>query len=330
MSSLGDIIHTIPFVNILHNKLSDKAQIDWVVNNEYLSLIKNNGIIRNAIGFDRKQWLSPIGFIKTFKEIKNFSNMLKSERYDLVLDLQGLLKSALVATIAAGKKTIGFSDAREGATIFYDIKINAPSDIHALEKNLFFLDYFNLKWQIDEIDFPIYVSDDDASYINKQLETFNIADKKFAVFCPFSRWQTKMWDENNFHMLENLLVANGINIIWTGSKNEKLTKDVSYNLIGKLSLNQLYYLFKKCLFVVTCDSGAMHLASAAGSNVFTIFGPTSPKKTGPYNVKGSSVIIRKDGLSCSPCFKRHCDIGNVCLDISANEVFKKIKETLPL
>lgn len=327
MSSLGDVIHTLPLVKLLKDRFKQDIIIDWVINNEYLSLIENNGIVRNAIPFKRKEWLSLSGFFKTFGEIRKFSRRLKEEYYDVVLDVQGLLKSALVVAMAGGRHNVGFSDAREGATLFYNTKIEVKNPMHAVEKNLLFLDFFNVKWERNEIAFPIPLSEADISFVEETLKLSKITGD-FVVFCPFSRWVTKIWAEERFHQLEAMLKKRGLFVLWTGSKNEHLKSPVQFDFTGKFTLNQLYYLMKRSRFVVTNDSGAMHLATAAGVDIVAIFGPTSPLKTGPYTVKNKAVIIRRSDLSCSPCFRKSCDIGNVCLDISAEEVMARIEKEL--
>ncbi len=327
MSSLGDVIHTLPLAKILKDRFGENITIDWVINSEYKSLIENNGIVRRAIPFRRREWLSLSGFIKSFREVRAFAKELKSEQYDVVLDVQGLLKSALVVAMAGGKHTVGFSDAREGATFFYNTKIAVDGVMHAVDKNLLFLNFFNISWQKDDIAFPVTISDNDRRYVDQILAQLQLK-KPFAVFCPFSRWQTKMWGEEKFHRLEEMLEKLDIPVIWTGSKNEKLKTSAKYDLTGKLSLNQLFYLMTMSYFVVTCDSGAMHLASAAGADIISLFGPTSPVKTGAYGIKNRVIVMQRNDLSCVPCFGKNCNIGNVCMDISPEKVFGKIRELI--
>lgn len=327
MSSLGDVIHTLPLANILKKHFNDNITIDWVINSEYQTLVENNGIVRNAIPFNRKDWLSLSGFFKTFKEIRGFADRLKSEQYDVVLDVQGLLKSALVVAMAGGRHNVGFSDAREGATLFYHTKIDVKTTMHAVEKNLLFLNFFNIGWNREDIDFPIPLTSIDMDFVDYLLKNHNIKGN-FAVFCPFSRWETKMWSEERFHVLAKMLNDRGIPVIWTGDKTEHLKWHTELDLTGKLTLKQLYYLMKKARFVVTCDSGAMHLATASGTDIVAIFGPTSPLKTGPYNVKNQAVIIKREDLSCAPCFGKTCNKGNVCLDIPPELVLKNIEEKI--
>ncbi len=322
MSSLGDVIHAIPFVGILKKNLPD-AKIDWVVNDEYACLLKDNPNIDEIFPFDRKRWLNIFGFFSKRREIRSFSMTLKKRNYDLVFDLQGLFKSALVVMMAHGKKNVGFSNAREFASFWYNFKVRGDYNRHAVERYLQLLEVINISWSKEDIDFFIPSTKKNKDTVLEKLRELNVQD--FAIFCPFTRWETKRWDEKNFFKLEELLNNKGLEVVWVGSKDEALNKPVKNNMIGKLSLLELYELMKLSKFVVTCDSGAMHIAAAANANIFAFFGPTSDIRTGPYNLRGKNFIISKEKLECRPCFDKYCKRKDKkCLDISAKEVFDKI------
>lgn len=326
MSSLGDVIHTLPFVRILKKNIPD-AEIDWVVNENYKELLEGNPDISEIIIFKRKKWLSPFNFFKNLFEIKSFSSYLKSKKYDYVIDLQGLFKSMLVDLMANGKKIIGFSNPREPVSFIYDEKIEGDYQSHAVIRYLSILKLLNIEWKEEDIEFFIPYTKSDIEFVEKSLERVGIRDFEYGVFAPFSRWKTKMLSQDKFKKLAEKFEKAGVPIVFVGDKNEKLTFETQRSLVGVLTLNQLYYLMKKSLFVLTCDSGAMHIASASGTKVFAIFGPTSSERTGPFT-KGNNhpVIIRKDNLECAPCLKRECAKGFECMDISEEEIFKIIFE----
>ncbi len=325
MSSLGDIIHTIPLVRIF-KKYYNNAQIDWVVNENYETLLKGNPDISEVIPFKRKKWLSPTSFFKSLFALKKFSFYLKEKKYDYVIDLQGLFKSILVVLMAGGKKNIGFSNPREPVSFFYDEKIEGDFSKHAIYRYLSLLKVFNIDWIEEDIEFFIPLSEEDRRYVEKSLQEMGLELNKYAVFAPFSRWKTKMWDHKRFGELATILEEKGIPVIFTGDREEKLVFEPKRNLIGRLSINQLYYLMKNSLFVLTCDSGAMHIASASGTKIFALFGPTSSERTGPFSIRGDATIIKKEGVKCAPCFKRECRYSMECLDISVNEVYDCIKK----
>lgn len=323
MSSLGDVIHTLPLVRVL-KKYIKSAEIDWVVNEEYTILLNGNPDINEIIPFRRRDWLSFFGFFKHRKEIKNFATHLKKKHYDVVIDVQGLFKSAIVVAMASGKRTLGFENAREFSNFLYDEKIKGDYSKHAVERYLQFAESLGIKWNKEDLFFHIPSKDIDRENLKKKLNS--LSDKNIVVFCPFTRWETKVWDEENFHKLEELLESLDLEIVWIGSKNEKLKKDVKNNFIGVFNLLELYELMKISRFVVTCDSGAMHLASCANANIFALFGPTSDIRTGPYNLKGKNYIIKKSNLECAPCFDKACKRNDkACMSFSAEEVFDIIK-----
>ncbi len=328
MSSLGDVIHTLPFVKILKKHLSD-SKIDWLINENYVSLVKGNPYLSEVIPFDRK-WLSFSGFLKNLLVIKRWANNLKEKRYDFVFDLQGLYKSMLVLMMAHGKKNIGFSNPREPVSFIYDIKIEGDYSKHAVLRYLSLLKGIHIDYSEEDIDFYIPLSDLEKERVDNIIKSQNLTDKNFAVFAPFSRWQTKMWGINRFKKLAELFEDAGLPILFSGDRKEELGFETQRSLVGMLSVNELYYLMKKSLFVLTCDSGAMHIASAAGTKVFAIFGPTSEKRTGPFMKGDSCKIIRKDNVACAPCFKRSCEIGLVCMDMEPESLFEIIKSEIGL
>lgn len=325
MSSLGDVIHTIPIPGILRKKIPS-AKIDWVVNEEYVCLLKGNPNIDEVLPFKRRDWLSVFGFIKNRKELKKFAMYLKNKHYDLVFDFQGLFKSALVVMMAHGKRNIGFSNAREFASLWYDEKVEGDYNKHAVERYLQLLERIDIRWTKDDLEFLIPTNEEVLNSVKQKLKDLNV--KTFAVFCPFTRWDTKKWDEENFYRLEELLNSKGIDVVWVGAKSECLKRDVKNSLIGKLTLLELYELMKLSKFVVTCDSGAMHIAASANANIFALFGPTSHIRTGPYNLKGKNYILKKENLVCSPCFSKECKRKDkFCLNIKPEEVFSKINDS---
>lgn len=329
MSSLGDVVHTLPLVELIKKGMPD-AEIDWVVNEEYTGLLKGNPNISDVLPFKRKEWLNMHGFFRNILAVKKFAMGLKKKHYDLVIDVQGLFKSALVVLMASGKKVIGFADAREFASSFYDVKVAGDPGLHAVERYLLLAKQLNISWQRSELGFYVPVSTADIAAVNTLLAEHSLEGKRLAIFCPFSRWGTKMWEEKNFHELEALINQKGLEIVWTGAENEKPGKSVDHDFTGRLTINQLYYLMKKADFVVTCDSGAMHVAAAADAHIFALFGPTSDEKTGPYVINGRAVVIRREDISCAPCFSRDCPRQKACMDIKPEEVFKKIEETVKI
>ncbi len=217
-----------------------------------------------------------------------------------MLDLQGLFKSAVLCKIAKGKKRIGHAFSRECASLFYDETAGSSNlNRHAIERYYDFVSYFKLPYIPAQ--FPIV-----PPHIKMKKE------KIMVGVIPFSRWQSKNWPLHFFARLANDLYHNfEADIVLFGAKSEKklaqaFVKEFKGNFIdnvGKLSLPMLASWLAKMDLVIGNDSGPIHLAAALGTPVIAIFGPTDPKRTGPY---GANHKIVSSGLNCQPCFRKKC------------------------
>ncbi len=252
----------------------------------------------------------------TMNELKALFQDLKKEKYDVVIDLQGLLRSGIVTGATNAPLRMGFKEAREGSTFFYTHKVEGGKDIHAVERYLKIAAF--LGCDSADISFPFPPSEFPS--------TFNL-NKDYAVIVPGARWKTKRWPEEEFGQLTSRLPLQSVIV---GSNTDKdiaglivsLSKGKAISLAGKTSLKELIGIMRDARFVVSNDSGPMHIAAALGVPVFAIFGPTDPAKTGPYG-KGHTII--KAGAPCAPCFQRTCDDSQCMKSVSADKVFEIIK-----
>jgi heptosyltransferase-1 len=269
-SSLGDLFHALPAVHLL--KTAFDAEIDWVVNTEYVGLVECFSDVRNVIPFPRKG---------LFPNLGSFREMLCRETYDLIVDFQGLLKSAMICRMAKrakGAEILGPSFPREGAHLLYTAVVGKKNkNRHAVEENLDVLQW--LEKPTEPIEFPIRFPDVDFQCLEK---------KPVVVFAPCSRHEAKNWPWKRFVELGKQLKCQ---IILVGAPDDaetcynienKLPEGASVNLCGKTTLLELGGVLQKADLVVTVDSGPMHMASAAGTPCLAIFGPTDPARVGPF------------------------------------------------
>jgi lipopolysaccharide heptosyltransferase I len=277
-SSLGDIVHALPTVNQIRLRYPN-AHIAWLVNPEFRSLLINNPVIDQVIEFPRRQPLALPGLIR----------FLRHERFDTVLDLQGLLRSGLLARATGARRRIGLSDSREGARLFHNEIVSVPS-CHAVDR------YLLAARHLDCPDGPVTFPMPLASPTRHE---------GWIAINPSARWETKLWGDDRFAELIRRLPAD--RIVLTGSAADRARLDRlapgCRNLAGKTSLPELADLYAQCAVVVTNDTGPMHIAAAVGTPVVAIFGPTDPSLTGPY---GPNHTILRAGLPCSPCLSRQC------------------------
>jgi lipopolysaccharide heptosyltransferase I len=332
-SSLGDIIHALPVASGLKASLPD-VEIDWVVGVGFEEILEGNPAINRIIKFDRAV-LKKAGKLNL---MKSFMADLRQDSYDVVIDLQGLLRSGFMAFLSRTERRLGFENAREGASFFYNEKIAVPNPgMHAVGRYLLALDHLGIKLRHDP-DFHITVTEDHRFRADALLRELGVEDGEgFIAVAPSARWKTKRWPAANFVELSHRLYAeHKIKSIYVGSEGDasilshvKGRKSVAISeAFGKTSLKVLASLLTRSKMLVTNDSGPMHLAAAVGTPVTAIFGPTSPDRTGPYG-KASGTVIKSREV-CAPCFKRDCETMNCMNGVTVEQVYKTVVDAISL
>ncbi len=306
LSSLGDIVHSLPLVNQL-KRYDNNSQIDWLV------------------GYSGYEFLSHIKELNKIY-LPNDISTIQKQKYDYVIDVQGLFKSALLSRLSCGKETIGFKRAREFAYVFYDTKIETgdlfKTKRHVVDLNLELISKFKneanskVKFLIPKIDF---LSNEEF------LRAINLKSNKVKsmVVFPGTTWESKLWIVEYWldllseisHDFKIYLCASNKDGEYIKKLTEKLNShSVSYcNLAGKTSFSDLIYLIQRSDLVIGMDSFGLHLASAIKNDygypeIIGIFGPTSPHRNGPYNLAKSYLYLSE--LKCIACRKKTCPLGH--------------------
>jgi lipopolysaccharide heptosyltransferase I len=354
LSSIGDVIHTLPSLYALRKTLAGagvRAEIDWLVEEAASSILTAHPMINNLIIVKNRGWItSRVANIKT-------AMYLRSRRYDMVLDFQGLMKSGIWVLLSRGRRRIGFSNARELSRIFLNDKV-APigPEMHAVERYLQLARHAigrtaacktvaGKKDPNAAVEFPMPDMDLPVEHIKKLLKKHGLGaggdgqkSRGFFAMVPHARWPTKLWgDEAFIEFARNAIARYGMDAVLTGGPMDRAALDSmrthigprAANLAGETDLTELAALFSQADFVVTVDSGPMHIAAAVGTPVIALFGPTSPERTGPYGKKygisgrdgisgGHTIITHR--LDCSPCFKKKCPEPVCMTGITVEEV----------
>ena len=321
LSSIGDVVHTLPALDALRagfKKKGIKAKIDWLVEEAASGMLAGHPQIDEVIVV--KRWDKGL-----FANLRT-ARALRARSYDLVLDFQGLLKSGLWLFLTRGKKRAGFSNAREMSHIFLNEKLPAYDiERHAVDRYLDLARHF-----AGETGEPVFTLDlAEAESVEEKLEE-NGVNGPFFVMVTRGRWKTKLWkDERFIELAKRIIAQRKFQAVLTGgpadlSSLSEMSKEIGPGAVTfGTSLKEFAALCRFSKFVVTVDSGPMHIAAAAGARVVALFGPTAPWRTGPYG-KGH-VIVRK-GLECSPCFKRECPDPKCMNEISIEDVVAAIEK----
>ncbi len=335
LSAIGDVIHTLPSLNAIRKKFPD-ARITWVIEEAALPIIEGHKALDQVLVSRRKTWIKEMRTPKrgrALQEIAGFIKKLRSVQYDMVIDFQALLKSGVLVALAKGNRKIGFGrgmEHMEHSYLFFNERVPAVDmDNHAILRSLMLLDALSIHSR--EIVYDLPVQDSDRRKAEELLAENGLENAKtLAAVNPVAQWPTKLWQNEKFSILADRLIdEKGVGLFFTGGPDDKSTSsDImsrmtckAVDFTGKTTLKTLAALYEKADFLVTTDTGPMHLAAAAGLPVIAIFGPTAPWRTGPF---GSGHCVIRSGLDCSPCFKRHCNTLDCMKLISVEDVMEGI------
>jgi lipopolysaccharide heptosyltransferase I len=322
-SSLGDIVHSLPFLNSLHSCFPD-ATIDWVIARGLEGILEGHPMINRLVVINKDDWRRISRTVETMKELVDLGRVLKDGRYDLVIDLQGLLRSGLMTKATRAPMRVGFSEAREGSRFFYTQTVRGGREVHAVDRYLKIA--VALGCSATDVIFPL----PEPARVPKQIRDIRSELTDYIVIVPGARWETKIWPVERFGELAKLIPLRSI-VIGSGADRRRAEEIVirsggrALSLAGKTTLPELVELMRTSRCVVTNDSGPMHIAAALDIPVVAIFGPTSPVKTGPY---GKRHIILKSTRPCAPCYKKRCDNVRCMQDITVDMVIEKTRELL--
>ncbi len=337
LSSLGDVIHALPALNALR-KGYPKSHITWLVEDYASQIVLDHPSVDKVLVSARKNWIQEISptrkSVRTLREVLSFVKALRQRNYDLVIDLQGLLKSGIMVGLSGGKRRVGYSRTREMSYLFTNEKI-PPFDPerHAIERYLHLVRSVGAKE--GNLEYGIRIDESHRVRVEALLRDHEIlTEDSFVLISPHAHWETNLWDTDRFSRLcDKLIERYPVKIVFTGTSGERgYVKRIldsmrypAFDLAGKTDLKEMAYLCSKANLMISTDTGTMHLAAAMGLPVVALFGPTAPWRTGPYG-NGHS-IVRKD-FDCSPCFKRRCESKKCMQAIDIEEVLKSAAPNL--
>ncbi|MBR6163439.1 glycosyltransferase family 9 protein [bacterium] len=313
LSALGDVIHTLPLLSAL-KELYPKSVIDWIVEDKASQFLRNNPLINNLFVVPKKKWKKRKNKFQNFSDFISIVKRLRETDYDLIIDVQQLLKSAVWVGAAKGKRKIAQEGGREFSTLFSNEIIKTDRKIfdinyHVVKRNLDIAKY--LGWSGAEIKFPLPPSINSAKEKADELLKEIKNEKPTIILAPSTTWSNKHWKNENWAKLIKTF-SDKANIIITASANEKkLTDEIIsmsekevINLTGKTNLKELREVLSRADIVISPDSGSAHIAWAVNKpKVITLFFSTSRNRTAPFGENYYSVQSDED---CSPCMKRKC------------------------
>jgi len=287
-----------------------KGEIFWWIESSLAPLLEGDPDLTGLFLFDRKGWRQPAWWPTMWSRIRAVRQM----RFDLVLDLQGLSRSAFFAWLANGETTIGLDNPREGnregAQIFYDLLApRSPPGTPAPARYLSVLAALGLPvdWNFEWLPSRLQV----AAQVRQQAGQ---RPGRWVLLLPGARWETKRWPVEFFAETVRQLAAEDANLNFAilgvgadGPLAEEISRskpDRCFDLTGKTSLPEMVEWLRLADLVIANDTGPLHVAAALGRPVVAIYGPSDPLATGPH--RQSEGVLQAGHLPCVPCLNQTC------------------------
>ncbi len=314
-SSLGDVVHTLPALSRLRAALPAATPIDWVVNPEWEPVLAGHPALRATRLFPRGDFRGVAGMARFVRWLRHTPRRWGA---DTALDFQGLLRSALVARAARPRRILGLADAREGATAFYHRAIPLDGAVHAVERYLRLADAFlaeALPGDLSSEDHPsrgsyrsytTHGTDGPAAWHLPLGDPTAIPPPAapFVVLHPFSRGEGKSLAPGQIAELCRFLAPRPVVLVGKSTQSLPTWPANVVGFLNQTTLLQLVWLLRRAAFVVSVDSGPMHLAAALNDRLIGLHTWTDPRKVGPYRdaarVWKAGALVRMDELVTMP------------------------------
>ena len=329
LSAIGDVVLATPLAKALREAFPD-AHIAWVVEAKCRDVLEGNPYLDEVIVWQRMQsGGSALGrAVRYIAEARELSRKLKARKFDVAIDFQGLLRSALVARVSGARLRIGYSNSREGAFLFHHTRhpVNRAK-MQGDETHTVMLSHLGIT--VDKLEMHMPIGAEDAAFAREFVADAlagHPSARKVVALCPATTWPQKYWTEQGWAELADALVAKYKALpIFLGSKDDIALMDRIAGLMttdpvsamGKTSLKQAAAIIARSDLVISVDTGLMHIANALKRPVVGIFGPTAWDYLGK---KDTLRIVAKE-LECMPCFRHpSCERFDCMRAITADDV----------
>ena len=324
MSSLGDVLHTLPFVAELRERFPH-ARLTWLVHPQFSGFVPDPPMVDEVIYFDKVKF-NKMSLGKKWSCFKEMRSLLHSRNFDLVIDMQGLFKSAVLAAISGCNNRIGYCEMREGSGLVSKAITGVHAKDHVIERYLDVARY--LGCAIKDIRFPMPDLQKEWQAVQEKTEAVK---EPYVVLVPGARWETKKWPIEYFSELAEMILRDGKQVVLAGGPEDtslgsqitRLSPGVT-DLTGKTGLRELGALIQHSTAYISGDTGPLFIAAAMKRPLIALYGPTRPDRTGPYG--SSEAVIIRAPVSCAGCLKKRCSKWICMKAITPEMVFDEYKK----
>ncbi|MFH0764442.1 MAG: lipopolysaccharide heptosyltransferase II [Candidatus Omnitrophota bacterium] len=322
---IGDVLFSTPFIRAVREAHPD-GYIACLLHPRCREMLEDNPRLNEIIVYDEE------GAHKNLAGKIKLIARLRKKNFDTAFLLHRSFTKALVANLMGAKKIIGYPTKKRAILLTSPVE-EPQEETHKVE---YFLNIARSAGiRPGSVSYEFFVKDSDRIFAEKLLRSNGIdAKDKVVVLCPGGNWDPKRWPKENFaHLADELAGEFGVKTVISGTVREAglaeeiagMMKHAPVIICGKTTLKQLAAVFEKASLVIANDTGTMHLAVAMKARTIALFGPTSPKITGPYG-EGNYNVIFKNAACDVPCYDMACTDNRCMAAITVQDVFKKAGE----
>jgi lipopolysaccharide heptosyltransferase I len=325
-SALGDIVHAMPVLTALRNRFPTSS-ITWIVNRAFQPLLQGHPLLNETLAFDRGASRKGIGHAA--RAYASFFRELRRRRFDLAIDLQGLLRSGLMTAATGAARRVGLRSAREGSRWFYTDQVIDIPDMHAVDRYWLIAEALGAGAGPKQTHLSI---DHQAG----QWAAREMADspRPWLMLAVGSRWLTKRWPPAHFAALAAKAQAFfGGTVVFVGGAEEAHLASAtlagltgpSRDFSGRTTLPQLTAMLAQADAVVANDTGPLHIAVALGRPVVAPYTCTKVRLTGPYQAIGGAVETR---VWCQGSLLKNCHRMECMAELTPDRLWPILNEVL--
>lgn len=304
---MGDVARTVPLLVALRGAFP-RAAIDWLVQDTFADIVSAHPALSSALPFPRREfsrWFRTGRWATLAAYLRRFSRA----RYDLVIDAQGLARSALIARCSGAPVRIGHADARELGWLAYTSRVPSDPEAHTVERMLALVRSLGIPATATPRTLRLFTPAAGAGFASSVAP---LGGRRYAVLAPTSRWVAKQWPDDRFASLARTLAASGTPVALVGAASERAQVPACaalarenpgvVDLLGLTSVAQLMDVIEHAALIVGNDSAALHIAVGFGRPIVGLYGPTRIHRVGPcgraadslQHVRATDALTHKD------------------------------------
>ncbi len=317
LSSLGDVVHTLPLIEALRGGLGPDVHLAWAVRKAFAPLVLGNPHLSAVHVLEEKSLAATLAFGKA----------LKSERFDTALDPQGLLVSGLLTLLSGAPRRIGLDKNREGNTLFLtDASVASTQRAHQVEKLMGFCDALEIPRLAPRVQGYLAEGGGPELPTDRPLIGCIVGASTPDKTWPLSHWKALLGELEVRELTPVLLGGPGAE----AEAAAQLATPACVNLAGKTKLPELAQALARCSVVIGADTGPLHLAVAVGTPVIGLYGVTDPAKTGPSWGPAPAIVLDAVEKEAPPESRRprHGTIPDALARISVEMVLDAVEGLL--